>query len=108
MPETTVCVPDANKYPAHAKLHAVRTASQVIGRFLDWMEHERRPGIGLYIWQNGEYVPACIPIDKLLGEYFGIDTVKLEEEKLAMLDELRAAHEQGVQGSQDVSVPTES
>lgn len=84
----------ARKYPEHAKLTAVSGKSQTIGEFLDWLlndsrnakyrlcEHRIVSGID-------EFVPTYISIEKLLGEYFGIDTVKINVEKEKMLQEVR-------------------
>lgn len=38
-----------------------------------------------------EYQPVRFQINNLLGEFFGIDAKKLEQEKVAMLDDIRAA-----------------
>lgn len=87
-------------YPEHDKLHAIKDQSQAIGAFLDWLQNEREPTIVLctrtqYKWDN-LYQPAHVPIPDLLAEYFEINQDKLEEEKVAMLDKIRKAHEEKV------------
>lgn len=90
------------KYPQHAKLRAVLSESQSIGRFLDWMLNEREWVICYYSSTTGEYEPidGGGRIEALLAEYFEIDRVALSMEKDAMVDEFRreAAHEDRRQG----------
>jgi hypothetical protein len=82
-----------SEYPEHDKLHAVKDQSQAIGSFLDWLQNERKPRTVLAIHEWDEWVPTNERIEALLAEYFEIDLKKLEEEKRAMLDELRKANE---------------
>lgn len=79
-----------SEFPEHDKLQAVAEQSQAIGEFLDlgrWTLCELRK------WDDAS--PSFEPVDiqKALAEYFGIDLVKIEDEKRAMLDELRAMNE---------------
>lgn len=96
-----------NQYPEHEKLHAVVDKSQAIGQFCDWLreekgvvfcgaEHEHSEGCG---WLHG--FPQCsyskgqrqyfhFDITKLLAEFFEIDLKKIEAEKGAMLEDIRA------------------
>jgi hypothetical protein len=88
-------------YPEHEKLTQIRDKSQLVGEFLDWLSQQ-----GYYIcrWQdegdNGQpkRIPATaddiarIHEDEYLADFFGIDQDKLEEEKRAMLDALRASY----------------
>ena len=95
-----------NKYPEHARLKAVATQSQTVGTFLDWLRDEK--GISLAVqhkhadsckedgerynncgYSEGEYMPAFATTRGLLAEFFEIDERKIEDEKLAMLAELR-------------------
>jgi hypothetical protein len=58
------------------KLHAIKDQSQVIGEFLDWLEDEHEV-----------FLPKSVT--NLLAEYFDIDLEKVEQEKLAILEDLR-------------------
>ena len=78
-------------YPEHKKLKVVKDRSQAIGDFIEWLGARGMAVCDFdptYLRDN--YVPTRIPINKLLAEYFEIDLDRLEEEKLAMLDEQRA------------------
>lgn len=74
-------------YPEHEKLAVVQERSQACGEFLDWLVNERR----LVVAEYGEYglVAFCGGTQKLLAEFFEIDERRLEEEKRAMLEEIR-------------------
>lgn len=88
-----------DKYPECEKLAAVKEKSQAIGEFMDSLSTQ-----GLYLCQAftpeemgvdcGEleevYMPSNMPIEKVLAGYFGIDMNKVEAERRAMLDALRA------------------
>lgn len=60
------------------------------GEFLSWLSSER----GIYICMYNEtenlfYQASTIRKEGLLGEFFGIDQKKLEEEKQSMLESVR-------------------
>ena len=78
----------AAAYPEHAKLKEISHLSQACAEFLGWLSEK-----GLWICELREkfedFVPTHLSCDKLLAEHFGIDPVKLEEEKLAMLEVIR-------------------
>lgn len=76
-----------NEYPEHDKMKAVAEKSQAIGEFLEF-----GPG-QLCEWNDdlGEFLPISGGITKLLATYFEIDLDKIEAEKRAMLDTMRAA-----------------
>lgn len=81
------------------KLQAVQGESQRIGEFLDWLQGERKLVIAQWQKRNldpsddwDELVPAGMTINGLLAEFFEIDLDKIEEEKLALLNELRRAN----------------
>ena len=88
-----------NIYPEHDKLSEVKEKSQAIGEFLEWYGSEgggvwaRYPSTetGDVMLSPQRLLPDHRPIDELLALYFEIDKNKLEEEKRAMLEELRRA-----------------
>ena len=81
-------------YPEHEKMHAVKDESQKLGTFLDWMFNERNWDL-CYVNDDADYqlVEDGHQIQKILAEYFDIDLSKIEEEKQAMLEDLRRASE---------------
>ena len=108
---------DAELYPEHVKLRAIADKSQAIGEFLDWLSlpteeggkgvvlTERKCPHGYWPMQDCEESKWCARGDetvqfwpfhgsttKLLAEFFKIDLDKIEEEKRAMLDAIRAAN----------------
>lgn len=81
-------------YPEHEKLKKVQKESQAVGEFLEWLRGEK--GYEIARWNRDDFdeeddrlVPVHISIEKLLAEFFNIDTNKLEEEKRAMLAQLQ-------------------
>jgi hypothetical protein len=97
-------------YPEHTKLSSIKDKSQACGEFIDWLEskgiflaekhshvqgcyaeddHDREesPGCG---FREGELLLSHKGIFQLLSGYFGIDLQKLDDEKRAMLEQLRA------------------
>lgn len=106
---------DDEKYPEHAKLKKVKEKSHACGEFLDWLQHKKK----FFFYTLHEHSEDCyvgtsnprnvygrericgistgiglVPVGyvdttKLLAEYFEIDTEKLEQEKMALLEELR-------------------
>lgn len=87
---------ECEKYSEHERLHKISDKSQVIGEFLEWLTHEKRVHLSTYVEKTdrhgdtySEEVVFHYNIQDLLGEFFGIDTKKLEEEKQAMLRTLR-------------------
>jgi hypothetical protein len=95
------------EYPECEKMLAVKSKSQPIGEFIEWLRGER--GIVLAKWcdkdEDGEdyldsgysrLVPVHIRIEDLLAEYFGIDLKRIEQEKRIMLSKLRD-EQKGVQ-----------
>lgn len=81
-------------YPEHEKLKAARVQSQAQGEFLAWLQNEKGMFLCVYDRLKSNY-PSSIttPVIKLLAEYHGIDLNKLEDEKLAMLEEQRKLNE---------------
>ncbi len=98
------------EYPEHVKLKAVQPQSQSCGSFLEWLQHEK--GLVLAEWHTPTWqelgyeheprkriearlVQAAVNVRGLLGEFFKIDSNKLDEEKQAMFNTLRANTRQG-------------
>ena len=103
------------KTPELDKMKAVQEKSQAIGEFVDIFlaekgfyigrphEHKNCAGWETYrgkirrtpettndcALETGEFENIGVPIDKLLAEFFGIDLVKCENERRAILDHIR-------------------
>jgi len=96
----------APKAPEHEKLKKVAERSQVCGEFLEWLRQEKDVRLvtvhrhtevcyggdgalecGL---SAGAYEPYNMYIQALLAEFFEIDQEKLEAEKVALLEWVRA------------------
>lgn len=87
-------------YPECEKMSKVTEKSQSIGEFLEWLSEEKKVVIGSYQefespWDKEgctrkEFAPFRYDTEKLLAEFFGIDLKKVEQEKRAMLAEIRA------------------
>ncbi len=77
--------------PELDKMLAVKDKSQVIGEFLDWLQHDKK--IALAHCEDGEDELYMVydSIETLLAEYFGIDLKKIEEERRAILKSLDSA-----------------
>lgn len=75
-------------WPEHEKLHKVSSDSQAVGYFLEMM---RGQGLMLcgYDSEAEGYYPASKSDHQILADHFGIDLVKLEDEKQQMLERLR-------------------
>lgn len=74
--------------PELDKMKAVHTESQAIGEFLDYSPYT------LCDWDEdtNRFWPVQGGIERILAEFFDIDLDKVEAEKLAILEELRAAN----------------
>lgn len=79
------------KYPEHEKLDKIQETSNSIGTFLEWLSSTKQ--IRFAKWDREVFVQQSMEIEKWLAEYFNIDLKKLEEEKQAMLKELRKLQE---------------
>ena len=77
-----------NAYPEHEKMRAVKTESQAIGEFLEWIHEEK--GLFLARYEEGANWPSSVnySTEKILAEHFDIDLSKIEAEKLAMIEEI--------------------
>ena len=80
--------------PQHDKLKEIQPLSQAIGEFLDWANEQ---GWHLAEWETinsfGDQMLHQVNISHtdILARHFDIDLDALEDEKLAILDEIRAA-----------------
>lgn len=97
--------------PEHEKLQTVQAQSQAVGDFIVWLQnvkgvtlakpHEHKdscesesyPGFRICDYTRGELMPFYFQVTNLLAEFFSIDLKKLEEEKLAMLAEIKKRSE---------------
>jgi hypothetical protein len=86
-----------SEYPAHDKLKAHKAEADTCGRFYDFLRDE---GILLARWtkidgfRDKQLWPIIEPPDALIGAFLDISPEDLEREKRAMLEKLRAAHEE--------------
>lgn len=77
-----------SKYPEHDKMMAVSRESQAIGEFLDNGLDEQNLVLAERD-ERGHLHIATKGIQEILADYFEIDLAAIEEEKRAMLEELR-------------------
>lgn len=70
-------------YPEHEKLRAIKEESQVCGEFIEWL------GMQGYSVEPISRKTRAFVLRAQLANFFEIDEEKLEEEKQAMLEELR-------------------
>lgn len=81
-------------YPEHERLKEIRGHSRAIGDFIEWLGERKMPICKLHtgpdFLSDGEYFPYQDSTDAILAEYFEIDLKRLEDEKQAMIDALRA------------------
>lgn len=79
------------KMPECGKILTVKEKSQIIGEFIDWLGEEK--GIHLCKWVTEHTLDyAGERIENLLAEFFGVDLVKVEEERRDMLKEMQIRH----------------
>lgn len=78
-----------SKYPEHDKMMAVSRESQAIGEFLDNGLREQGLMLAQRDADNGRLHIATKGIQEILADYFEIDLAVIEQEKRAMLEELR-------------------
>jgi hypothetical protein len=77
--------------PELDKMVAVKTKSQAIGEFLEWMQYEKH-----YVICNCdenttcEYYPIRTSTENLLAEFFEIDLKKAELEKRELLKQIQS------------------
>lgn len=87
------------KYPEHVKMKPLTERSQIIGEFLDWLQHERDTALcelrdlgSDEWWPEKQYIPISKGIEALLAEYYDVDMKVIEQEKREMIKELREAN----------------
>lgn len=87
-----------DQYPECEKMAAVKDEFQVIGEFLEWLQHDRQIQVKLCVLNSAtdkstdyytKLVPYRIEMEQLLAEFFGIDLDKVEQEKRWMFKEIR-------------------
>jgi len=79
-----------SKYPESEKLRSPDVGT--LRQFMEWLTEEREKPIKFYFWESGDENFPSICFDKpedLIMEYLGVDTKKLENERRAMVDEMR-------------------
>lgn len=85
------------EYPEHEKLTLVKDKSQMLGEFLEWALGKEYAFCRRVITEKGtpyereRYQPYTNSVEKILAEFFEIDLIILEKEKVAMLEKLQAA-----------------
>lgn len=81
--------------PEIDKMKSVNPQSQAIGEFLVWLQEFKGVSMVHTIEEEDDCekeVPYYFSIEKLLAEYFEIDLKKVEEEKLAILEQFNKAN----------------
>lgn len=80
--------------PELDKLMALNGENEVISSFLEWLYAEQEWEI-CYAESDYEYAPISFGIEGILNLYFDIDPKKIDAEKQAILDAIRAKEEGG-------------
>lgn len=78
--------------PELDKMVAVKEQSQAIGEFMEWLTEEKKMLFFRCNETNQTPERCWDSIESLLGEYFKIDLVRAEAEKLALLSQAREFH----------------
>jgi hypothetical protein len=79
-------VPAEPDVPEHKKLEKAKKtddATQIVGEFIDWLREEK--GVVFAKWGDSELYAERVPVQRMLGEFFGISESALESEKQALL-----------------------
>ena len=104
------------EYPEHEKLHALKDKRDVAQEFLDWLlddrnlrlcrrhEHDDRcydddDGSLEWGYRDGELLEVVQSRGRYMADFLDVDSDKLEAEKRAMLDAMRADHERRINKS---------
>jgi len=115
LPEVRIIPPQntkpIEKYPEHQKLKTVQEKSQDIGEFIEWLRNVKDIRFAKWVKETVKnqdifgkkpptetlidvFVQQTINIEQILAEFFKIDLNKIEQEKRAMLDEIRKLNDQ--------------
>lgn len=91
--------PAEAQYPMHEKLKALGTDKLTVQRFIDWLFDEKEWEICEEAeYERGEYGDRLVPIRKrredIMAEFFEIDLTVLDDEKRAMLDNIRKLNQE--------------
>lgn len=78
-----------NSYPEHDKLKEVSDLSQSLGEFLEWLRGTKDFTICKWDELLNEYRTVPLNINSILAEFYNINLMKLEEEKIDMLNKIR-------------------
>ncbi len=87
---------EVEKYPEHIKLKAENHKTEIIHQFLEWVREEHGHELCSVYSRGGAIDFDTITTnecDALLAEFIGVDLDKIEAEKRAMIDEMRALNE---------------
>ena len=77
-------------YPECEKIAAVQEKSRELTNFVDWLrEHGYSICEEVTYGDQEEWVTTRRPFEQLFADYFGIDLKKVEEERRALLEEIR-------------------
>jgi hypothetical protein len=79
------------KYPEHEKLKARQRDVGLLGEFYDFLTQEKGWDIAEFRDDANRYWPIAARPDEIIGLFLGVDPKKLEQEKRAMLAEIRGA-----------------
>lgn len=78
------------RYPEHAKLLARKADHAVLVNFLSWVEADTHYAL-VVVGEDGE--PYAANLSAVVAEFFAVDQAAFEQEKRAMIEEIRAANE---------------
>lgn len=83
---------DEIEFPELARMEAVNAESQAIGAFIEWLGEN---GMAVCQTEDGlrgdRFFPVMKSVEQLLALHFGIDLVKVEQERRAVLATRRIA-----------------
>lgn len=80
------------KTPEHDKLKEVQAHSQQIHEFIDWLQETYETSLAHYLPHSDAIVWQQKSLTTLVAEFYGINLIELENEKRAILDEIRKAN----------------
>lgn len=84
-----------SNYPEHDKLSLFNatkfTPTNLLSEFLDFLQSEMKFEMASYDYDKRMHNHA-VPMDQIIAKFVEVDPVKLEKEKEAMLDQIRATN----------------